>query len=369
VKIKNYMKKLLLISFVCAFIGNANAQIIFEEEIIGKDTAVNTNINYVSNTDLLASYKFEQNVNASNASSFNGTVNGTVTYDTKNSSALSISNTVGINQCDGIWQTTCTGGYSKGKCQEWGQVCSGTLVNSPASNNYVSLPISNTAIADKFTISFWLNPQQNNSFPWNNIISKRLNKSTGKSVLYNSINISISNSTTLYAGISTTNDTEINLTTPITTGTWTYITYTYDGSNVKLYKNGVLAAESAATGSVEFNTSTKWVLGQMSDLDNSQGGNFSIDDLHIFTRTLSANEVSDLQNSGVTAIEDDFSTSKYTISPNPANDIVNLPGQGTIYDLVGNKVAEGEGNVSISHLEAGIYLVKIGVFTQKLVKN
>lgn len=363
------MKKTLLIPFVCAMFSNAMAQeIIFNDEII-TDTTKKTNVTYVSNQDLIASYKFELNVNAANGSLMNGTAVGTLTYDPKNGDALTISNAVGVNQCDGSWQPVCTGGYSKGQCKQWSQVCSGTLVNIPATNNYVSLPISNTAIADKFTISFWLNPKAYNSFPWNNIISKRLNKNTGKTVLYNSINISISNSTTLYAGVTTTSGAEVNITTPITTGTWTYITYTYDGSNVSLYKNGVLAATSAATGSVEFNTGTKWVLGQISDLDNSQGGNFSLDDLHIFARALSAQEVSDLQNNGITSIEDNNFATKYTISPNPANDFVNLPVEGKIYDLLGNKVAEGVGNVSVAHLSAGIYLVKIGAFTQKLVKN
>ena len=343
------MKKILLITFVSAIFTSVNAQ--------------------VSNTDLLLNYKFEQNTTASNGNNLlNGTVNGTVTYAQKNGYAINIANTAASNVCSGVWQTQCTS-YSKGKCIKWQQVCSGGLVTVPASNNYVSLPLSNSDISDNFTISFWLNPQNNNAFPWNNIISKRLNKSVDKSVLYNSINISISNSTTLYAGVTTTSGTEVNLTTPITTGVWTFITYTYDGSNVKLYKNGVLAAESEATGDVEYNTNTKWVLGQISDLDNSQGGNYTLDDLSIFARALSATEVSTIQTDGVTAIEDELFSSKYQISPNPANDFVNLPTEGKIYDLFGNKVAEGVGNVSIANLSAGVYFVKMGSFTHKLIKN
>lgn len=343
------MKRILLITLVSAMFTNVNAQ--------------------VSNTDLVASYNFEQNTNAANSSTFNGTVNGTVTYGQKNGSAIKIANTVGSQYCDVATTLECTGGYSKGSCLKWTPTCPTGFKTTPASNNYVSLPLSNSVISDNFTISFWLNPDQNNSFPWNNIISKRLDKSIGKTILYNSVNISISNSTTLYAGVTTTSGTEVNITTPITTGTWTYVTYTYDGSNVKLYKNGVLAAESSASGSVEFNTSTKWVLGQISDLDNSQGGNFTLDDLHIYARALSATEVEELKNSGITAIEDDNYTTKYTISPNPANEFVNLPVEGEIYDLLGNKVAEGVGNVSVANLTAGIYLVKIGAFTQKLIKN
>jgi len=362
------MKKTLLIPFVCSMFSNAMAQeIIFNDEIIA-DTTKETSVTYVSNQDLIASYKFEQNTKATNDTAFNSTAVGTVTYGQKNGSAITIANTVASKFCSVPTVSQCVS-TSKGKCVKYDQICPTGFINTPGTNNYVSLPISNTAISDKFTISFWLNPVQNNSFPWNNIISKRLNKSTGNSTLYNSINISISNSTTLYAGVTTTSGAEVNITTPITTGTWTYITYTYDGSNVSLYKNGVLAPTSAATGSVEFNTGTKWVLGQISDLDNTQGGNFSLDDLHIFARALSAQEVSDLQNNGITSIEDNNFATKYAISPNPANDFVNLPVEGKIYDLLGNKVAEGVGNVSVAHLSAGIYLVKIGASTQKLVKN
>lgn len=343
------MKKILLITFVSAIFTSVNAQ--------------------VSNTDLLLNYKFEQNTNASNGNNLlNGTVNGTVTYVQKNGYAINFANTAASTACSGVWQTMCMK-FSKGVCVSSQQVCTGAMVTVPASNNYVSLPISNTAILDKFTISFWLNPQYNNAFPWNNILSKRLDKSTDNGVLYNSINLSISNSTTLYAGITTTSGTEVNLTTPITTGVWTFITYTYDGSNVKLYKNGVLVTESAATGDVEYNTITKWVLGQISDLDNSQGGNYSLDDLSIFARALSAVEVSTIQTDGVTAIEDELFSSKYQITPNPANDFVNLPTEGKIYDLFGNQVAEGVGNVSIANLSAGIYFVKMGSFTHKLIKN
>jgi Concanavalin A-like lectin/glucanases superfamily/Secretion system C-terminal sorting domain len=341
------MKKLLLITFVTVILSNASAQ--------------------VNNTDLLANYKFEQNTNASNNAALDGIVNGTVTYGSKNGSAINIANTAGSSECSGTWISQCLG-YSKGKCIQWQQVCTGGLVTVPASNNYVSLPISNTAISDQFTISFWLNPQ-NSPFTWNNIICKRLNKAVGKTILYNSINVSILNSTTLYAGVTTTSGAEVNLTTPITVDEWTYITYTYDGSNVKLYKNGVLETESSTTGNVEFNTSTKWVLGQISDLDNSQGGNFILDDLNIFARALTVEETNTLKNGEITAIEDEISSPKYLISPNPANDFVNLSAQGEIYDLFGNKVAEGVGNISIANLSTGIYLVKIGSFTYKLIKN
>lgn len=342
------MKKLLLTTLFGAIISLTNAQ--------------------VDNTNLVANYFFEQNTNAHNNVPLNGTVNGTVSYDTKNGSALKISNTLGSTSCNGTWQPQCIR-FSKGGCLQYQQVCVGSLTNIPTSNNYVSLPLSDTVIKDKFTISFWLNPTNTNVFVWNNIFSKRLNRQLidGKTVLYNSINISVYNATTLNAGISTLNDTEVNLTTPISTAVWTYITFTYDGSKIKLYKNGVLASEANITGNINFDSQFQWVLGQMSDKDNAQGGNFMIDDLYIFSKALSAQEVVSLQSSGITGLEDNVLNQRYVISPNPANDYVNLPAFGQIFDLLGNKVAEGVGNVSVSGLHVGVYLVKIGVQTEKLV--
>lgn len=58
-------------------------------------------------------------------------------------------------------------------------------------------------------------------------------------------------------------DGSTSVSTPVEPGVWTHITATYDGTAIKLYKDGVLAGETAATGTIAAPTAStlRWYIG------------------------------------------------------------------------------------------------------------
>lgn len=72
---------------------------------------------------------------------------------------------------------------------------------------------------------------------------------------------------------------------------WTYLTVTYDGTNFRLYENGVLDKTQSATFNMTNNTSN-WDIGRSSG--DPRYWNGSIDDVRIYNHTLSLDEIKEL---------------------------------------------------------------------------
>ena len=91
----------------------------------------------------------------------------------------------------------------------------------------------------------------------------------------------------------------------------------------------------------------------------AEGGDFSVIDYSYFNvvdNTLSAGGVS---------------LDKFTVTPNPFNDHINLSSQAeyTLFDLTGKIILSGNSNkIETSKLSKGIYLLRIGQNSYKLVK-
>lgn len=86
-------------------------------------------------------------------------------------------------------------------------------------------------------------------------------------------------------------------TSSVIDGNWHHIAGTYDGSNVKLYIDGVYQGASALSGTV--NAGTNIGIGRASDIgDNTPNYSGMIDDVAIFSRALSASEVASLYAEG-----------------------------------------------------------------------
>jgi hypothetical protein len=68
---------------------------------------------------------------------------------------------------------------------------------------------------------------------------------------------------------------------------WAHVAFTYDGSSVNLYKNGVLAASNAISGPI-VKTASPVKIGCINDLYNFNG---TIDDVFIHNRALSPGEI------------------------------------------------------------------------------
>ena len=99
-------------------------------------------------------------------------------------------------------------------------------------------------------------------------------------------------------GHGTATDVSITGGTTLSTGVWYHTALTYDGTDAKLYINGSSdATPVTASGALSFNGETTYI-GRYDD--SSGSGYFSgvIDEVGIWNRALSSNEITALYNSG-----------------------------------------------------------------------
>lgn len=74
---------------------------------------------------------------------------------------------------------------------------------------------------------------------------------------------------------------------------WTFATCTYDGANIRFYVNGELTKTAAAIGTIS-TSNTDLTLARPSTLPTNTSFPGSLDDVRIFNRTLSAQEIREL---------------------------------------------------------------------------
>ncbi len=165
-------------------------------------------------------------------------------------------------------------------------------------------------------------------------------------------------------------------TTP--TNQWIHLAFSYDGSQSKIYKNGVLVG----TDSRSWNTINNNNLFRLGLTEGGASGYFNgaIDDLKIFGSALSDVEISNLYTNNTLSTPQNFNPQNLqaTIFPNPANDNFTIEMENevksvVIYSLQGQKVLTSTSkNISVSDISKGMYLVRIedennAVTTQKLI--
>jgi len=90
---------------------------------------------------------------------------------------------------------------------------------------------------------------------------------------------------------------------------WTLLTGTYDGSNIKLYINGVLVTTVAETGNINVSSYAGTKIGYPSLTTNG-----SIDDVRIYNRALSDDEIRQLYNQKKPVLEMKFDEGSGTVA-------------------------------------------------------
>lgn len=160
--------------------------------------------------------------------------------------------------------------------------------------------------------------------------------------------------------------------------TWYFFTYTYDGTNAKIYKNGTLLTTVPKTWNT-LNNNNIFKLGV------GVGGELSfigaIDDLKIYNYILTQTEITNLYTNNTLSTSDfNQNNLKVTLYPNPVNDILNIDVENEIklieiYNIQGQKVLQSSNKqIETNSLNSGIYMVRIedvngAVATQKLIKK
>lgn len=101
----------------------------------------------------------------------------------------------------------------------------------------------------------------------------------------------------LQATVTTTTETYITGGTTLTTGVWYFAVYTWDGSNINLYLNGSTDATAVAkTGTMK--TSSDLVSIGRSSVASASYFSGQIDEVGIWSRALTTDEISTLYNAG-----------------------------------------------------------------------
>ncbi len=185
-----------------------------------------------------------------------------------------------------------------------GNLNNGTLVNGPirqtgvncqvggclsfnGSNNYVSASIfPQVTRSGTYTFSAWVNTANTSS---QTIFQNAASASDRNGMMINGANIIFG----YYNGT-----TWVSLYGPISTNSWNYVVGVDNGGTLSLYINGVLYTNTTASLYVNVDASY-FYLGKETYLGGQNYLNGSLDDVRVYNRALSANEIQQLYSSSV----------------------------------------------------------------------
>ncbi|MBK9736634.1 MAG: T9SS type A sorting domain-containing protein [Saprospiraceae bacterium] len=165
---------------------------------------------------------------------------------------------------------------------------------SNALSGYATADNSVALQSDFITIGFWVNP---NSFPAS---GERYIMSNGGWQERWKISIPDHGKPVFTTHSNGACCSDLDSGTPLTIGSWTYVTMVHDGAKDIIYFNGVKVNEKNATGTLD---KTKYPLGIGYDpIDNNYFFDGSMDDVQIYSRALSAAEIAALYDAQKTAV-------------------------------------------------------------------
>lgn len=153
---------------------------------------------------------------------------------------------------------------------------------------------------------------------------------------------------------------------------WDHITYTFDDDNniQKLFINSTMVEESSVNISIGYDNEPL-LIGASNDQQNPKFFfNGDLDDIRIYNRVLSENEITELfEDSPSLGISDLTLDTDFVFFPSPANDIINFESYHTvkrisitsINGLLLNEfsINNKKGRIRISDLKTGIYILLI----------
>jgi hypothetical protein len=158
----------------------------------------------------------------------------------------------------------------------------GSALNFNGTSARVTIPDANSLdLTANMTLEAWVRPTSLNG--WTTVILKERPSGLAYS-LYGS-----DNTNRPPAGyVTISGDRSVLGTTPLALNTWSHLAMTYNGSSMRIYVNGVLAATRTQTGNTAVSTGVLRIGG------NAVWGEYfagSIDEVRIYNRALSAAEI------------------------------------------------------------------------------
>ena len=292
----------------------------------------------------MAWYKFNGNAGDSSGNANHSTVNGpTLTSDR-------FSNTNGAYLFNGA----------------------GDNISVPASNSIQPL--------NALSVSVWFY-SNNNSNQWQPIVCKFLSNSFPYNSFYLGTGTPNPVNGKWYGVISDGSSISQNaISKTTTTNAWVMLTFTYDGSNINTYINGVLEASNSFSGNIGYNAGSLYI-----GYNGLAGQYFNgkIDDITIYNRAISQNEITNMYNNTTTSIPAlTKSQDEISVYPNPFENLItigNISNSNNVYsaeifDLTGKLILRSnENKISTEMLPKGFYFLTVKTenksFTTKIQKN
>ena len=198
-----------------------------------------------------------------------------------------------------------TGTLTNMEAADWVQGKRGKALSFDGSDEYVDLGTSagNFNNTDSFSVSAWINANTLNST--NRCIVNRVTGSPANGwemriTTANKVRFLLASTSANYNGQDTT---------VLSTNTWYHVVGTWNGSDAKIFLNGVEDTSTPITqNSVGTITGTRTLAVGANAITSSSYFPGSIDDVRIYNRALSATEVSALYNSGATTAKPTIKT-------------------------------------------------------------
>jgi len=157
-------------------------------------------------------------------------------------------------------------------------------------NDYVQANDANSLdIAGPLTVSLWMNPSNSMSGNHNNVFIAKGNE--GNYMMTFSETGAAFRPRLYVKGLS---DVEVSSSTAVSTNQWSHVVGVYDNSKLMVYVNGLLTGSDASTGTPTTNAYTL----DIGSISGNWGFTGTIDEVRIYNRALSAEEILRLYNLG-----------------------------------------------------------------------
>ncbi len=233
----------------------------------------------------------------------------------------------------------------------------------------------------KITLSVWVFP-----YPFLQgvqiIYKADLNTAANETYSINSVHAAIKGASLCVAGAGWH---ILSLNQALPSAAWHHIVVTYDGDTLKNYVNGVLKNTLFYQGLIDSCPGGNLRFG-FNHLNNNNGNPFKgkIDDIGIWNRALSQQEITALYNSGSVGLEENYTSKDILLFPNPISDELNIStsiafqAQINIFDITSRKILQqtfyNSVTISTTTLLKGIYFYEVKLndgktLSGKLVKH
>ncbi|HLP11239.1 MAG TPA: LamG-like jellyroll fold domain-containing protein [Flavobacteriales bacterium] len=165
-------------------------------------------------------------------------------------------------------------------------------------------------------------------------------------------------------------------TTALTNSLWYHFVLVYTDDSLKLYVNGILENKIAKGFASTFSATEPVLLGASGDPSNDRYFNGTLDDIRIYNRAITLEEVDSLFNEADPAtvgLAEFSAVNSITVFPNPATNMVYINGTYTVNltDVSGKIVMKKENaqNIDITNQPAGVYVLELVKETGEIIQK